>query len=817
MFNFNIKKTKVYWMIKWEKVPIFKFSKKIYQLLFSASLFIFSFLVYDQSRFLIGLLVTSISFFLLFKNLNSFTEEKLRTVQGLNLKEVVANPQMFNLAESLSFEAAKAILKGENNFGKVFYYLLKEDPRLRFIFSRCLLNFKEVKKLLKNGEGTEEEFKKVILDSLSIAAKKNHKLIESVDLFIACANHSNFFKDVLINAGLDLEDIENVSYWFSDLVAPSKKHWDYDRLLRKGTLAKNWAAGYTLSLDKYGEDFTEKMKGDSPEIISHIEEVNILERILAKNEKNNALIVGNPGSGRKSIIYSLAQRSLLGKSLSGINYKRVIRLDIQTILAQYQDQEEVEFVLDNIFREATFSGNTILLIDQMHTYVGEGPKIGSIDISGVISPFLQLPSLQIIGITDYDGLHKKLERNSSFLSFFEKVEVSEVTANRTLRILQTLVPFFEKKYNLFISYSALKSVVDLSERYLPALSFPEKAMDILDEVIIFVVSSKKEKIVLPKHVAKIITERTEIPVGEIDKKEKEVLINLEELIHQRIIGQEEAVRGLSTALRRSRSEIKTRKGPMGTFLFLGPTGVGKTETSKALAEFYFGSENKMIRLDMSEFQEIKDIQRLIGSTEMDGILTTAVRENPFSLILLDELEKANLNILNLFLQVLDEGHLSDSAGKRVDFKNTIIIATSNAGYEIILKALKEGSNWENTKEELLNHVFEKNIFRPEFINRFDDVVVFKPLTRENLLDIASLMISGLKNNLNEKGIDLIIKEEVKEKIVELSYNPKFGAREMRRVIQDKIENNLASEILSGNLSRGKSVEIGLDDFNLIIK
>jgi ATP-dependent Clp protease ATP-binding subunit ClpC len=262
--------------------------------------------------------------------------------------------------------------------------------------------------------------------------------------------------------------------------------------------------------------------------------------------------------------------------------------------------------------------------------------------------------------------------------------------------------------------------------------------------------------------------------------------------------------------------VTVRKGPIGCFLFLGPTGVGKTETSKALAEIYFGSEERMIRLDMSEFQNISDIPRLISSPGEEGLLTTKVRENPFSLILLDEIEKAHSNILNLFLQVFDEGFLTDGLGRKVDFKNSIIIATSNAGYQIILEALKQKTEWSQVKEKLLDYLFEKGIFRPEFINRFDAVVVFKPLTKENLLAISELLLQKIKKNLAQKEIEFIITEPLKEKIVELSYEPKFGARNMQRVIQDKIGNPLASAILSGQLRKGERVTIDPEEFRLII-
>jgi len=340
-------------------------------------------------------------------------------------------------------------------------------------------------------------------------------------------------------------------------------------------------------------------------------------------------------------------------------------------------------------------------------------------------------------------------------------------------------------------------------------------MNLLEETMVYLAQTR-DKILLPKHVAKIVSEKTQIPVGEIEEKEREILLNLENLIHQRIIDQEEAVKEISTALRRARAGITTGKRPMGSFLFLGPTGVGKTETSKALAEIYFGSEERMIRLDMSEFQTIGDIPRLIGSPGEKGLLTTQVRENPFSLILLDEIEKAHPNILNLFLQVLDEGHLTDGWGRKVDFKNTIIIATSNAGYQIILEAIKEGVEWSKVKEKLFDYLFEKAIFRPEFVNRFDAVVAFKPLTKEDLLEIAGLMLQKIKKSLAQKDIDFVITPGLKEKIVELGYDPIFGARQMRRVIQDKVENALAQALLSGQLKKGNRVEVDPEEFKLKI-
>jgi len=381
--------------------------------------------------------------------------------------------------------------------------------------------------------------------------------------------------------------------------------------------------------------------------------------------------------------------------------------------------------------------------------------------------------------------------------------------------LQSAALELEYFHKILILYPSIREIVNLTARYMPSLPFPKKALDVLEQSAVYV-QKLKEKIVLPHHIAEIVSKKTDIPVGKMEVKEKEVLLNLENLIHNRIVNQQEAVNEISIAMRRARMGLASKTRPMGTFLFLGPTGVGKTETAKALSEIYFGSEKKMIRLDMSEFQAISDIQRLIGATspvEMQGLLTTLVRETPFSLLLLDEIEKAHPNILNLFLQVLDEGHITDGQGRKVVFTNTIIICTSNAGADMIFKQIESGSPVK--KDDLLSVLFGKNIFKPEFINRFDATVIFNPLTKENLLQIAQLSLQGLQKNLKERDIQFIITETLKEKIVELSYKPEFGAREMRRVIQDKVENAVATALLSEKIIKGDKFEINAETFEVI--
>ncbi len=840
MFNFDLKKSAIFQALVWEKIFKIALMGKLrktflWLAILLAALFLFGFLggTFEKSTLKV-LLGSDIMFFALFLacwEINLFFEKEL------------ANPKIKNeenLAEFLSYQAARAVWSAilfaqRNNFSEInssmlFYFLLKGNKELNFVFSRAILNIEAIKRTLEACFKTErsekftgnfsKDFQDTIFEALKISGQKDRKRIEIGDILAALAGKDLIFRKILIDSGLREEDMDNLGRWRESLkenIENRKKFWEYKNLAKHGSIAREWASGYTIILDQFGIDWTDYVKNRGFEkIIGHKETILQVERVLGRSDINNALLVGESGSGRGSIIQALAQKCLFGESLPTLNYKRVVELDMTTLLSQIESGEEVEMVLDRIFREIDRAGNIILVINEFHNFVGQLVRPGIIDISGVLSPYLKSPDCQILAVTTYSGLHKYIEQNPSILSLFEKVEVSEISEQDTIVLLENQALVLEQKYKKFITYPAIRDIVVLAGKYLTGIPFPKKAMDLLDEIMVGASQDKKENLILQEHVAKIISEKTQIPIGEMGNKEKDILLHLEDLLGLRIVGQEEAVSEVSTAMRRSRAEITIRSGPMGAFLFLGPTGVGKTETAKALAAIYFGSEEKMIRLDMSEFQAISDIPRLIGTEKEEGLLTTKVRENPFSLILLDEFEKAHPDILNLFLQVFDEGHLTDGAGRKVDFKNSLIIATSNAGYQIILEAIKEKKQMSEIKTDLLDFLFKEGVFRPELLNRFDAVVVFRSLTKENLLDIAGLLLRKLKNNLDQKGIDLIITDNLKEKIVELGYSPIFGAREMRRVIQDKLENVLAVALLSGQIKRGDRVEITPKDFKLIV-
>lgn len=839
-FYFNLKEAGIYRALRWAWVfRSAQIGKKLHFILFILFflLFLYGFLSDNFSQksnsVFLGLTIIFLSLFASRSLRVTFFNQKLKNPKIKNEN---------NLAEFLDFETAKAV-KASDEFANspksppanstcLFYFLLKKTSGLEFIFYRNLLDIKEIKLLLmakikeyremeKAGVGYAQNYQDTIREAMKIAPKRNHKKIVVGDMLTALAIYDPIFQKILLDANLKKEDIENLTWWQESSrvkLEESKKWWEYKNLMKRGTLAKEWTSGYTPTLDGYSVDWTDIAKRQGfPEIIGHKEEIEQVERALGRREYNNVLLVGEPGIGRKAVIQGLVEKSAFGESLPTVNYKRVVELDLPSLLAGTPDSKQIEFMLDTIFRESISAGNVILVINEFHNYISVKPAPGQIDISGVLSSYLHLPEFQLVAITTFAGLHKNIEQNPSILNLFEKVDVQEISDKETLMVLENLLPILERRYKLFVSYPVLREIISLARRFMPSLTFPKKAIDLLDEVMIYVKKTAHEKVVLPKHVDKIIQDKTQVPVGEMEEKERGILLNLENLLHQRIINQEQAVKEVSSALRRARAEVQVRSAPMGNFLFLGPTGVGKTETSKALAAIYFGSESKMIRLDMSEFQDVKDIPRLIGFPGEEGFLTTQVRENPFSIILLDEIEKAHSNIHNLFLQVLDEGFLTDGLGRKVDFKNSIIIATSNAGYQVILEALESKTDWPQVKEKLLDYIFDKAIFRPEFINRFDAVVVFSPLSKEHLIKISELMFLKIKKNLKEKGIEFLITEPLKEKIVELGYNITFGAREMKRVIQDSVENALAQALLSGELKRGNTVEVNPDGFKLKIE
>ncbi len=845
---FDINNTEIFRAVKISKWPIFAWAKflrdgSLVLFIIAVLLIGFSFLNFSSGHSASKMLILFLSLYFVFYELNLFLELKIKRPEKVLSSGIDQNNlDNYNLAEFLGFNSAKVALEAFYfcNRKKIpvsstalFYSIVKNSKDIDLVCVRLGLDPKKLLIDIKNSLekipkqidfkllDLSEEFLEVMRTSTKIAISRSHNYIEQKDILTALAQKNDLFKKILVEFDLKVQDVENLTLWIDAGEATLEKvgkFWTYENLARQGSIGKDFSTGYTITLDKFSTDWRKIVsKWRYREIIGHQKEIEQAETILAKRSSANVLIVGDPGTGRKSIIEALAQKCYLGTSLPELNNRRVVELDIIMMAAQIPDFEKMEAALEQIFSEVISSGNVILVIDNLENFVGQkSQKAGTVDISGILAKYLPLSNFQFVGITSYDGLHKSIEGTAALLDFFTKVEVSEVSEAETINILQSAAMEEEHHNKVLVLYPSIREIVHLTARYIPSLPFPKKALDVLEEAVVYV-RRKHEKIVLPHHIAEVVSKQTEIPLGKMEVKEKETLLNLENLIHNRIINQSEAVKEISDAMRRARMGIASKKRPMGTFLFLGPTGVGKTETAKALSEIYFGSEDKMIRLDMSEFQSVSDIPRLLGAVspvEMQGLLTTPVRESPFSLVLLDEIEKAHPNILNLLLQVLDEGHITDGQGRKIVFTNTIIICTSNAGAADIFKQVGSGKALE--KDKILQSLFDKDVFRPEFINRFDSATIFHPLTKDNLLKIAQLSLTGLQKNLKEKDIYFDITEELKEKIVDLSYKPEYGAREMRRVVQDKVENAIAQALLADKVKKGDTIQVDSEKFKIIV-
>jgi ATP-dependent Clp protease ATP-binding subunit ClpC len=616
--------------------------------------------------------------------------------------------------------------------------------------------------------------------------------------------------------GLSNEDFNEVVKWvvfIEEEKERKKKFWAEENLFRFKGIGKDWAYGYTNHLDNFSVEHNRSGKGAmAGHLIGREREIEAIERVLARSDENNVLLVGDPGTGKKSIVRKIAELAFQGRTLAPLQHKRVLELDVGAVMSGASSSSEMEDKLRMILNEAVAAGNIILIINDFHNFIGDQIGLGKVNISGVLLPYLNSRYLQIVALTTHEGLHKKIEKDSGLMKFFEKVEVAEPDEKNDMLILQDVVPQFEARTKIRATYAALKEIVAKSIQYPSDVPMPERAIDLLEEAMIFAATKTKDGYLSKKHVDLILSEKIKIPVGDASEEEKDKLVNLEESLHHRVIGQDEAVREISSAMRRARAGISDKSRPVGSFLFLGPTGVGKTETAKALAEAYFGNEKVMVRLDMSEYQNLNDISRLIGSPDGEpGFLTTQIRENPFSVFLLDEIEKAHPNILNLFLQVLDEGFMTDGWGRKINFKNSIVIATSNGGAELIRQMVEQGFDPNTEKEKVMDYLQKENIFKPEFLNRFDGVIIFHPLTKRELLKVAKLMLDSLNRRLAEKKITLGITSELLEKIVELGYNPEYGARPMRRVIQDKIEDLISKKILENSAGAGSIIEINAEE------
>ncbi len=642
------------------------------------------------------------------------------------------------------------------------------------------------------------------------------------------------------------------------------------------------------TLEQYSRDLTEAAREDRLDpVVGRNAEVERVMQILCRRMKNNPCLVGEPGVGKTAVVEGLAQMIASGTVPEILADKRILSLDLSGMVAGSKYRGEFEERIKRVIAEVRAAGNVILFVDELHTLIGAGGAEGAMDASNILKPALSRGEVQMIGATTRTEYRKYIEKDAALERRFQPVYVEEPTREETIAILQGLRSKYEEHHGVTISDDALEAATDYAIRYINDRFLPDKAIDLIDEAAsrkklgIFAgnKTAKKaeetrhnleealeaalaegdieaaqalkkdldktdKKIEKTKHnmrekeqeqmlvteedVTDVVSVWTKIPVSKITQTESQRLLKLEEILHKRVVGQNEAVETVAKAIRRGRVGLKDPKRPIGSFLFLGPTGVGKTELSKALAEAMFGNENAIIRVDMSEYMEKHSVSKMIGSPpgyvgfEEGGQLSEQVRKNPYSVILFDEIEKAHPDVFNVLLQVLDDGRITDSQGRTVDFKNTIIIMTSNAGAQRIVDPKKLGfSNVENAESEhkdMKNNVMEeiKRMFKPEFLNRIDDIIVFRALSKEDVKGIVALMLKELKNRLaKQMDITLTYGDTVKNFIFEKGYDKKYGARPLKRAIQNNIEDSLAEEILSGKIQASDKVSMTVVDGKVV--
>ena len=592
-----------------------------------------------------------------------------------------------------------------------------------------------------------------------------------------------------------------------------------DALGRVPGIGKDWAFGETALLTRYAAEITEhpafRALGESSFGIREAEEV---ERILSRGREANVMLIGEEGVPKLSVMARVAREILSGTILPTLEHKRIFVFDGAPFVSALHEKAALQGELTRLLSEAASAGNIIFVFDNFHTFFEAARAQGS-DVLALLDPFLDSPNIQIVAVVESSVFHQLLEPAPKVRERFEKVLVAGVGAEAAIPILEDTALREEYQHGVFFTYQALRAVAESAEQYFFEGVMPDKAIDLLLELAPKAKAAHKRNITR-EDVMDIVSRKTGIALGEAKEDEREKLLTLEKTLHERIVGQDEAVSAIAGALRRARSGVGNPNRPTGSFLFLGPTGVGKTETTKALAQAFFGDEKQIIRFDMSEYQTPDALARLIGSFEggKAGTLASALRERPFGVLLLDEFEKTNKDVHDLFLQILDEGFFTDAAGKRVNARNLMIIATSNAASDLIWGQIKHGSDTEGrirgteaeqkiAKDVITAEIINRGVFKPELLNRFDGVILFHPLGAEHLREIARLMLQKFAKRLKEKGIELIITDEIVEYLISVGQDPKFGARPMNRAIQEKVEQVIAEKMLRGEIAAGSRVEL----------
>ena len=720
-----------------------------------------------------------------------------------------------------SFEIARAYGHTQITPLHMIYALLSDDG-VRGICIRLMIPVKALQAAITRllGSKNSKQFTPVfspevenIIFSSYLVTRENHDLfIRSTTLFKTAVAESEQVQEILYDLEVDQVKLDNVIEWARQRETLNEKYKIFARAsvgVSKYGMDKAMTAIATPLLNQLSRDLTIAAKfGDVDTCVARDKEIDEIFRILEGGGRN-IMLVGDHGVGKVTIVEGIVERMIRGDVPKLLQDKRMVQLSITSLLAGTTVSGAQERLI-RIMNEVTRARNIILFIDNIHELMGVSDSEGKgLDVSESLAEYLRSQRF-VMFATSLPDAYTHAIAHSEIGTVFSKVDVREMDTNQAIRALESKAGFIEYQTRVFFSYDALEKCVTLAHKFFTDRNLPESAFALMSEAGSYARSTHGEhSLVSGDDVGAVVAQKTGVPTTSITQSESEKLLKLEEEMHTQVIGQSEAVALVANALRRARADIRTTTKPIASFLFLGPTGVGKTELAKTIARVYFGGEKRMIRIDMSEYQDTSAIYRLIGQpgAQGTGILTEAVKQNPFSLVLLDELEKADPNILNLFLQVLDDGRLTDSTGRVVDFTNTIIIATSNAGTQYVADRLKAGADLTVIREELIRGEL-KTYYRPEFLNRFDGIVLFKPLGNDEIKKIAGLMLKQVSKDLEVKGVGFEVEDAALDELARVGFDPEFGARPMRRAIQDRVENELANLVLKGELQRRDVVILG---------
>lgn len=627
--------------------------------------------------------------------------------------------------------------------------------------------------------------------------------------------HDVEFKNMLKEAGISEETLLGSLRWIVGTHHQFKRKerwWSRDNLSQSSGIGREWSYGTAYVLQKFSRDIRTSavfstLGSDSSFALEKVKEI---ETTLARARAANVLIIGEAGVGKIDLVMEVSRRMQTGKSIDAISSKQIIVLDTNRLFAAHKEKQDLETTLFRMFDEAVKAGNIIIVIENLSTFVREAEAMG-VFVPELLDQYLASPDVQVIATDTPGNYHTHLETLGSFARRFAEILIDTPDLSATTRVLQGIALTTEVKQRVLFTYPALQAITTSADRYVVEGVMPDKAIELLTQVATHA-KQQNVAVITDEFVYQVVSDITGVPAGPIQDSERDLLLHLEDRLHKQVIGQERALDAIARTMRRARAGIQSSEKPIGSFLFLGPTGVGKTETAKALANIFFGGEGNLQRLDMSEFSGPDGLERLIGDGEQSGALADMLREHPYCVLLLDEFEKAARPVHDLFLQILDEGNFTDARGSRVNARNCIVIATSNAGSKLIIKTVQQREELSHLTQSIIDSIVQEGIYRPELLNRFDSTIIFEPLNIDQQGQVASLMLGGLYNRIKERGYELQVGKDLMDVLVEKGYNPEFGARPMQRVLQDLVEEKVAQKIISGEVQKGDTIMLTKADF-----